>query len=619
MILPPPSISSPAFQRRKPFPSSGSLYFGDANTTQANTTSQAPPNVTAQAAKNSSFPSATPTLNVSSSDTVEKKQPAPPHSDKAPNASAPGPTDANAKKTPADAADSESKETIKPREESPADRLSLPTKELQKELLSDDDRKLQRRYPGRNATLTMPLPFNQTGSNALGALKALGLWARGLPAQDYQLSSLSTTTTMAGSAMIAILTTLGMRGPKKANGAIEFVPEFLGVVSWFTAMALTPKFIDTFVRMKTGLDLDQNYDSSYGERKKLYTDPHYLPMYLLSDKTINRVAKRLGIPEDAPDRHDQIEDRIRQVSVQAHTWWMLVAGPAAAVLSGLTCDILQSPVLNAANALRKKLSSTKEAELGCFIAPRPESDLSQWWKKLGAGIIKHAKLNDKNPHYEIRAQNTIAQLAALSKPENKKRLADLKKFVNAQDLWLKKIDQHVQDLLKNTKGRIVMTEYEKMDRFANERLSNARSTQSHYHAVIKLLEDAKSPDAELKSQLRQRMESNLPVLQGFLDHDWSTATELAGGEKNLLYIIKSLQEKQPGKAANAMGAAPMEHIMESLLSHSMRQRWQMRMSKGVGGAIALSTLLYVTMFVGRNFKPLNSDGAEADPTLEEAS
>jgi hypothetical protein len=512
--------------------------------------------------------------------------------------------------------ESDTPEAIQPRAESPADRIPLPTKKIQKEILSDDDRKNQKRYPGKYAHLALPLPFNQEGTTVMGTAKALGLWLRGTPAQDYQLSSLSNTTTMAGSAAIAILATLGMRGnPKKAKGAIEFVPEFLGVASWFGAMALTPKIIDYIVNIKTGVNLQQVYDSSYGERKKLYTDPHYVPMYLLSDKTINRIGKRLGIPENAPDRHDQIEDRIRQISVQAHTWWMLVAGPAAAVLSGLTCDILQTPVLNLANSLRKRLAQSSQTTLDCHIAERPEADLSQWWKKLGSTIIKLGGLNSRSPHYEIRANEIIKQLAQLSTPntENQKRLKKIVKFLDKQRTDLNKIEKSIQNTLKN----VPQHEKNTMERQAEERLANARSTIDHYQAVFKMIEKVKAPSAVLESRLRQRMESNLPVLQGLINHNWTTAQEFAGGEKNLQYIIKALQEKRPGVAANAMGAAPMEHIMQSLQDNIMRNRWQQRMSKGVGGGLMAATLVYVLFFVGKDFKNSEIDDREADPSLEE--
>lgn len=397
---------------------------------------------------------------------------------------------------------------------------------------------LQKRFPGKYARLAKPEIVKQSFFSLGQTGNTLNEVLHQRPVKDHQLVTLDDTTKRAGSLLIATLATLGLKQRILGTG------EYLGLMSWFAAMASTPKIINGMIHLKTGLNLDQQYDSTYGQRQNLYKDPHYLPLHILPDATINQVANRLKIPA-GPNRRQQTEEKIRQISVQSHTMWMLLAGPATPVISGLVCDNLQDPVIryiNRAGLLVSGLSAKSsignpdskvvaakvKAHIDRLVGERPEALLSDWWKDFGQNIIKKTGLNDflsskdvldssysalreKITHYFSQSPNFKNQahlqgiLDHLDRSYTCKianngtylRAGSLERLKIQADQFLRKIYdpafKHAETFMKNAKDQITDPLLKKK---ANTLIDNLRTKQGDelFTQLETLLKDCRDPD-----------------------------------------------------------------------------------------------------------------------------
>lgn len=222
---------------------------------------------------------------------------------------------------------------------------------------------------------------------------------------DYTLGRLNDIATMAGS--LGIAATLAKANPSKSSKAMEFV----GFGTWFASMALWPKlFIGMPVKAKTGVDINQQYVDSYGRKKRFLEDAQYIPWDLVSDKKMNHIADKMNLPKTMKNRREATEDKIRQVSVQANTLWMLTAGLSTPLMSSLLADTLQPYVKagvekhninKAQQALENAFDSKKEIKIDPKLEKNIKSgnvaEIKDYFANVGQKLNdKYApKLNDK--------------------------------------------------------------------------------------------------------------------------------------------------------------------------------------------------------------------------------
>lgn len=279
---------------------------------------------------------------------------------------------------------------------------ALPIDTVVKAPPANDD--VQKKYPNLYARLANNQLIEDLKPNVRSTAKTVAQVARREPAKDSQLAELDDNAKRMGSLAIATLATLGLKQ------RILGVGEYVGFMSWFAAMAATPSVINNMVRLKTGIDLGQKYDSTYGERTNIFKDPNYLPLHILPQETMDKVAKRLNIPP-GPNQRRETEEKMRQISVQTHTWWMLVAGPATPVISGLMADNLQGPATRGYNLMmrgidnlraRRALTQTNDAQfeklltrsVNRLVGKLPESELTSWWKDFAENITQQTGLRN---------------------------------------------------------------------------------------------------------------------------------------------------------------------------------------------------------------------------------
>jgi len=196
--------------------------------------------------------------------------------------------------------------------------------------------------------------------------------------------------------------------------------EFVGFGTWFASMALWPRIIGAPVKWKTGVDINQKYEDSYGRRKMVYEDNQYRPMDLFRFADVNgksltekeyykkykkdyiyldKLGDKLGIPRNISNRNEATMNKSGQVAVQAKTLEMLTAGFMTPVLSSVIADALQSPFKNFLESYRvgKEYKNIKDLDAKLDILLDSSSpfgqrnvvtDLDKIVQNLGLNISK---------------------------------------------------------------------------------------------------------------------------------------------------------------------------------------------------------------------------------------
>lgn len=153
-------------------------------------------------------------------------------------------------------------------------------------------------------------------------------------ANDHQLGKLNDMgLTIGGLSLAGFLATLKQTPKTKAM-------EFIGLGSFLASMSIWPKVaIQWPAQLIHGVNISQKYEDSFGRKKNFYQDPQFIPWDLYSDKDINKIGDRLGVPRDIENRRDFIQEKMRKIAVQNNTLWMLTAGFATPVMSALICNV----------------------------------------------------------------------------------------------------------------------------------------------------------------------------------------------------------------------------------------------------------------------------------------
>ncbi len=141
----------------------------------------------------------------------------------------------------------------------------------------------------------------------------------------------------------------------KRNTAQTKLMEFVGLGSFLASMALWPKLaIQLPAKLIHGVNVHQQYEDSFGRKKPFYQDPQFVPWSLYSDKEINKIGDRLGVPRNINNRRDVIQEKMKKIAVQSNTLWMLTAGFATPVMGSLMSMALSKPILDWQNSIKNK-------------------------------------------------------------------------------------------------------------------------------------------------------------------------------------------------------------------------------------------------------------------------
>lgn len=152
-------------------------------------------------------------------------------------------------------------------------------------------------------------------------------------ANDHELGKLNDVGLKLGGLAIA-----GYLFTKKQTPVTKGM-EFVGLGSFLASMAIWPKLaIQLPAYLIHGVNVQKQYEDSFGRKKSFYQDPQFIPWDLYSDKEIDKMGNRLRVPKDIPNRRDAIQEKMKKIAIQNNTLWMLTAGFATPVMSALICN-----------------------------------------------------------------------------------------------------------------------------------------------------------------------------------------------------------------------------------------------------------------------------------------
>ena len=173
-------------------------------------------------------------------------------------------------------------------------------------------------------------------------------------ANDHELGKLNDVGLKIGG--LAIAAYLASRKTTPLKKAMEFI----GFGSFLLAMTIWPKLaIQLPAKLIHGINSRQSYEDSFGRKKPLTLDTQFLPLDLYSDKQIEKIGNWQGVPKDIPNRRQYIEEKMRKNAVQNNTLWMLTAGFATPVISGLLCNAVtpytEKQLMKHSNKMNEKM------------------------------------------------------------------------------------------------------------------------------------------------------------------------------------------------------------------------------------------------------------------------
>ncbi|MFI3301375.1 MAG: hypothetical protein R3Y28_08170 [Candidatus Gastranaerophilales bacterium] len=158
-------------------------------------------------------------------------------------------------------------------------------------------------------------------------------------ANDHELGKINNLAMMTGGLAIA-----SYLATKKTVPTTKYM-EFVGFASFFASMALWKKIgIQMPAKLIHGVDIDQQYMDNYDRKKPLFLDPQFIPWNLYSPEEMGKLGNKLDVPENLHNRDEYTKEKMRKIAVQSNTLWMLTAGFATPVMSGLICNAVEKPL-----------------------------------------------------------------------------------------------------------------------------------------------------------------------------------------------------------------------------------------------------------------------------------
>ena len=228
---------------------------------------------------------------------------------------------------------------------------NMPNFDIQREL---DNRTFIKPLHGKGRLLTGNILASPKYrfDNFIYSMKALKHAAQG-NANDHELGKINDLGLMGGGLAIASYLS-GKRYTPMTKGM-----EFVGLGAFLASMSLWPKLaIQLPAYLIHGVNVQKEYQDSFGRKKPFYQDPQFIPWDLYSDKQIDKIGDRLGVPKDIPNRRDFIQEKMRKLAVQNNTLWMLTAGIATPVMTALICNATEPYLNNYMNNIQNKKADT---------------------------------------------------------------------------------------------------------------------------------------------------------------------------------------------------------------------------------------------------------------------
>ncbi len=454
---------------------------------------------------------------------------------------------------------------------------------------------------------------------------------------DYELSTVKNPLALGGGLIIATLATLGRE--RKAMG----IRHGVGLAAWVAALIYGPKVINAIVQLKSGINLNKDYVDTYGNRYGLFDDPRYLPLQLLSEEELNNIGDRLNIPYGV-DRKRQIEDKVRQISVQAQTWWNLIVGAAVPITAMGVVNSASTPIMGFVSSIKAFYHN----KAGSFLNPMPSEMLHHLdgyvEEKLGRGANSWSLRWRSN--FEHKLVTTLG-LDKLFKPKEVLKASDEKLMGRLVDYFSKLSDvpenrqtlDNVLNLLGKERRAIdglendilqALSQYKKLIKKSLEkseddihnfgqnrvkrilmdlyrRKGNALSEILHYETLFEQLQQRHLSVNEVRYLTEKPVigEVERLIKLGRIED----ARKLTVEDPELFSkVYQLLKNKSQRGASELLGDSPRSHLLHSMRNVAAKKIWRRRMIGYIGGGMAIATFLFESFILGRDFGPPSPKG-----------
>ena len=221
--------------------------------------------------------------------------------------------------------------------------------------------------------------------------------------------------------------------------------EFVGLASFLGAMAIWPKIaIQLPAYLIHGVNVQKEYEDSFGRKKPFYQDPQFLPWDLYSEKEIDKMGDRMGVPKDIPNRREFIQEKMKKIGIQNNTLWMLTAGFATPVMSGLICNFAE-PYLN------KYLDNKNNKAADKILTDLDNYSQKYKYTSLEQDLIKILDANQNKPLTKEIEESITSVLTRYMDPVTAESFkADLKEAAFGKETY-KIEDKNVTQIIENLK------------------------------------------------------------------------------------------------------------------------------------------------------------------------
>lgn len=225
-------------------------------------------------------------------------------------------------------------------------------------------------------------------------IKAIGKGLNG-KANDYELGRQNDLAL--GVAAYGLASYLATKTPTTKGKIMEFV----GATVFLGMMKLWPKIAFQYpLEARYGVNVRQKYEDSYGRIKDFYQDSQFTPWDLYSQKDYDKMAKKMGIPQNAQNKNQKVQEKAHDIALQANTWWMLTAGLASGIGTPLLCNLLEKPVAAMAqwidlSAAKAELNKVKIVEVTKDYKPQNTKALKDLQAVLNDNKVLTSEVVDK--------------------------------------------------------------------------------------------------------------------------------------------------------------------------------------------------------------------------------
>lgn len=433
-------------------------------------------------------------------------------------------------------------------------------------------------------------------------------------ASDHKSAQLSDSLRTASVALIAGLGSLGV---SQTGGFLPFV---LGGLSWLGAMAITPKVLNGMAYLKTGINQNMRYVTSNNDVRPLFQDPNFLPMQVIPQDLRLHWAEHLGIDRENPDRPALLKDKLKQLTIQTHTWWMTVAGIATPVLSALICDNLETPLRNLMidyrvgkakkqfdQAVKSGVKGDIEFTLRQYVQTvvghgTDMTPVARWWGKMQSGMGKMLHLQGVDAKTLIKGSSAQQFDAVADHLVSHLKSKDVRVHLGGV---LQGYEAELQAFLDQLKEPLAVAKQKHIAPALIQELEGAITmAQSPAKATLLQLQKLTKPTGPVKT-LKSTMEKPVIAIfeRLFTQSKYDEARKLAGSEAQYQKLVDAMaKDKQMyTKAFAQLGASPKDLLINTARSLALRNQWLRRYPIAIGGTALAASVLFVGFFLGKDF------------------